>query len=473
MPLLDGDEAVGVLNFESTREGAFRQEDEDFLLTLAGQAVLAIKNAQAYEREKRLVAEGQLLNEISKEITSQLDLKHVFDLILEKALELTHSHMGNLMLYDPDCNDFWMAAERGVAEEKKGNRQGLYQGVVGYAARKRKLLNVDVQQYPWNEMYLEFFPGARSELAVPMLAGSELWGVLNVESPIHNNFGEGDERLLQGLASLAVVALQNAHAYEREKRLLIEAQVLNAISKEITSQLDLDHVFDLILEKALELTHSTLGALHLYDPDQNDLWMAAERGLQKDKKGRRHSLGQGVVGHAAEKRELLNIADVSQHPWNEIFLEYFSGARSELAVPMLAGNELRGVLNVESPIKNNFKESDERLLQGLADMAVIALQNAERYQQSKQEAQRFELLYQAGQELGKISELAQVDQAYDIVRTSAKKYYDGPVVIHRSEEEAKELVAIGTLRDQYLPLFLEIHVRKAAMGTLCRQGIRW
>ena len=109
VPLLDGEEVVGVLNFESTREAAFRQEDEHFLLTLAGQAVLAIKNAQAYEREKRLAEEGQVLNEISKEITSHLDLAHVFDLILEKALELTHSHMGNLMLYDRDRNDLWMA----------------------------------------------------------------------------------------------------------------------------------------------------------------------------------------------------------------------------------------------------------------------------------------------------------------------------------------------------------------------------
>jgi len=74
------------LNFESTKEGAFQQEDQDFLQTLAGQAVLAIKNAQAYEREKRLAEEGRVLNQISKEIISQLDLNYVFDLILKKGI---------------------------------------------------------------------------------------------------------------------------------------------------------------------------------------------------------------------------------------------------------------------------------------------------------------------------------------------------------------------------------------------------
>jgi GAF domain-containing protein len=398
VPLLDGDEVIGVLNFESTREGAFRQEDEYFLLTLAGQAVLAIKNAQAYEREKRLAKESQVLNEISKEITSQLDLTPVFDLILEKALELTHSHMGNLMLYDADQNDLWMAAERGMAGDKKGQRQGLDQGVVGYVARNKQLLNVDLSQPPWNEIYLELFPGARSELAAPMLAGNELRGVLNVEGSSPNNFNESDERLLQGLADLAVVALQNAQAYERERRFAAEGQVLNEISKEITSQLDLAHVFDLILKKALELTRSTTGNLMLYDPDKHDMWMAAERGVSQDKKNRRQSLHEGIVGNVARTKQLLNV-DLSQPPWRDINLDFIPGTRSELAVPMLAGDELHGVLNIESLSSNNFSEGDERLLQGLADLAVIALQNARAYEREKRLAQESQVLNEISKEI--------------------------------------------------------------------------
>src|SRR5439155_9599688 len=101
---------------------------------------------------------------------------------------------------------------------------------------------------------------------------------------------------------LAVIALQNAQVYEREKRLLAEAQVLNEISKEITIQLDHVRVFNLILEKALELTGSTTGTLELYDPERNDLWMAAERGVVKERKGQRLSLDRGVVGYVARNK---------------------------------------------------------------------------------------------------------------------------------------------------------------------------
>jgi GAF domain-containing protein len=469
VPLLDGDEVIGVLNFESTREGAFSQEDQDFLITLAGQAVLAIKKAQAYEREKRLVEEGQVLNEISKEIISQLDLNHVFDLILGKALELTRSTTGNLMLYDRERKDLWMAAERGVAQDKKDRRQSLDEGVVGYAVRTKQLLNVDLSQPQWRDMNLDFIPGTCSELAVPMLAGNELRGVLNIESLSSNNFNESDERLLRGLADLAVIALQNAQAYEREKRLAQESQVLNEISKEITSQLDLTRVFDLILGKALELTHSVFGSLYLYDPHLNELHMVADRGVSEDKKGLRQKLGEGIVGLVAKQQRLQNVEDVTQTPWSKIYQEFFPGALSELAVPMLAGDGLRGVLNIESPSLNNFSESDERLLHGLADLAVVALQNAERYKEAEREAQRMKLLYQAGQELSKITDLEELEQAYEIVVQIADEQSQSQAVIYSLDETNTELMLKYKSSDRDAPLFERIKLDEGISGQVARE----
>ncbi len=469
VPLLDGDEVLGVLNFESTKEGAFHQEDQDFLITLAGQAVLAIKNSQAYEREKRLAEEGRVLNEISKEITSQLDYVSIFNLILDKALELTHSHMGNLMLYDPDKHDLWMAAENGVAAEKKGMRQSLSQGIVGRAARTRQLFNVDLSQPPWDEVDLDFFPGTISEMAVPMLVGDDLLGVLNVESLSPNNYSEWDERLMRGLADLAVIALKNAQAFEREMRLAEERQVLNDISKEITGQLDYVRVFDLILQKTLELTNCTFGALSLYDPIMNDLRIVAETGVGEDIKRMRIPLNHGVIGYVAAHKQLVNVEDVSSPPWNELYLEIFSGIRSELAVPMLAGNELRGVLNVESSAFHHFKGRDERLLQGLADLAVVALQNTERYEKARRDAQRFELLYQAGRELSKISDLTQLEQAYDIVLGIAEEQSQSLILIRRFNKDAQELELIRASQPEFQALFQRRKLDVGINGQVARE----
>ncbi len=468
VPLLDGDEIVGVLNFESTREGAFHQEDQDFLLTLAGQAVLAIKNAQAYEREKRLAEEGRVLNEISKQITSQLNITLVFDLILENALELTHSTTGVLVLYDKDQHDLWMAAERGVSQDKKGRRLHMHQGIAGHVATHKEALIVDPSQSPWNDIYLDYIPGTRSELAVPMMAGDKLLGVLDVESPVENNFGESDERLLKALADLAVVALQNAQAYDREKRLAEEAQVLNEVSKEITSQLDHIRVFNLIIERALSLTHSSLGTLWLYDREQNMLWMASERGVTDERKGKRITLDQGIVGYVARHKTMM-VVDPTQPPWNEIYLAFVPGTHSELTVPMLAGDELRGVLNIESPAPNNFSERDERLLKGLADLAVVALQNAERYEKASKDAQRFELLYEAGQELSKITDLSQIDEAYDIILRIAQQQSKSLVVIRHYDEANQELELIRASQPDYAALYRRTTLDVGINGQVARE----
>ena len=100
---------------------------------------------------------------------------------------------------------------------------------------------------PLEQIFLEYIIGTRSELAVPILSGKKLLGVINVESPSPENFNESDERLLKGLADLAAIALQNAQAFEREKRLALESKILNEISREITGQLNHVKVFDLIL----------------------------------------------------------------------------------------------------------------------------------------------------------------------------------------------------------------------------------
>ena len=469
VPMLDGDEVIGVLNFESTLEGAFGEAEELFLVTLAGQAVLAIKNAQAYEREKRFAQEGTVLNQISKEITSQLDLDHVFDLILEKALELTRSTTGVLVLYDPDRNDLWMAAERGVTESNQNKRIPLDRGVVGYAATTKRSLNVDLSQSPWNEIYLDYIPGTRSNLAVPMLAGDELRGVLNVESPILNNFTQSDKRLLEALADLAVVALHNAQAFEREKRSATESQALNEISQEIASQLDPVNIFHLILRKALELTRSGIGSLHLYDLDLHDLGMAAEYGVAEEKKGERQRLGRGIVGYVAIQKRPCNVEDVTQPPWNELYVEFFPGVRSELAVPMLEGNELRGVLNVESLEVDHFQKDDEQVLKGLADLSVVALQSTERYKKASREAQHSEMLYQAGRELANITNWEHLQQVYDIILRIAEEHSPCQVVIRRYDDVTQELVLLRASLYQINPPFQHIKLDEGLNGQVARE----
>ena len=170
--------------------------------------------------------------------------------------------------------------------------------------------------------------------------------------------------------------------------------------------------------------------------------MAAEYGVAEEKKGQRQKLGRGIVGYVAIHKRPCNVEDVTQPPWNELYVEFFPGVRSELAVPMLEGNELRGVLNVESLEVDHFQKDDEQSTQRVAVLSVVALQSTERYKKASREAQQSEMLYKAGRELAKITDWEQLDQAYDIILHIAEEHSLCQVVIRRYDEYSQELVLI-------------------------------
>ena len=417
VPLIDGEDVVGVLNFESTHEAAFSADDEKFLVILAGQAVLAIKNAQAYEREKRLAEERQALIAISNEIIRQLDPTRVFALILERALEVTSSSAGTLMLYDPHADHLWMAAEQGVRPEQKNQSHSLDEGIVGLAGRSKQLVNVgDTMQPPWNAIHLSFIPDVRSELAVPLLEDGALRGVLNLESTVPYRFVERDERLLSALADLAVIALQNAERYRKAEERQVRLQALYLVDKQIISQLDdPDQVIQAVLGYALELTQAEAGDLHLYEGATATRTYFARMisagpafDLVTVHDAAAASIQRGIVAHVARTLQPYRAQGDAQAD------QYYVGdpaapVHSEVAVPLVSGPQLVGVLNLESPRFFAFDDDDVEILQLLAGQAVIAIQNARTYL-------RLRLLDQAGRMLAEVADLTQLEQAYAVVR---------------------------------------------------------
>jgi GAF domain-containing protein len=249
---------------------------------------------------------------------------------------------------------------------------------VRWAFLNRKPVRVaDVRTDPiWHDLYLPVADGAVSELDVPLVSGEAVLGVINFVGTQVGQFTEADERFLVALAGQAVLAIQNAQAYEQARRDADDRQAINAVSRAMIGQLDLAHVFDQILVQALRVTNSDFGTLHLYDPEQHDLELVAERGVLPAQRNRRIKVGEGIIGPVAEERILLNVPDVTKPPWSERHIPDIPDIRAELAAPLLEGDQLRGVINIEHQNAGHFDERAERLLLALADLAVIAIQNA-------------------------------------------------------------------------------------------------
>jgi GAF domain-containing protein/anti-sigma regulatory factor (Ser/Thr protein kinase) len=459
VPLVDEDSVIGVINFASETPDAFSEKDETFLVTLAGQAVLAIKKAQAYEREKRSAAEGQALIDVGKEIVSQLDLDNVFRLILDKALQITSAQAGTLMLYDPRNNDLWMAAGRGVRPEYKINgRHPLTQGVVGKVASEKRRLNVpDVLVPPWDKIHLSFIPDIRSELAVPLLQGETLRGVINVESTEVAHFESGDERLLTALADLALIALRNAETYQQAQKRQQRLRALYDVGREMIYFADgLERIVQLILRIALDLSGAEVGDLHLYQGDMVTQTFLASRpdpsaeptfGTIVDSELTTPSFERGIVTHVAQQRTAHYADDTRQDPYYRGDPAYLS----EAAVPLVDDEQnLIGVLNLESRRAYAFDQDQRDMLGLLASQAVIAIQNSRLYT-------RLQLLYQLSSNLAKVVDHLEIGEAYNLVRDSvARLQVHSQVTVRRYEAEMGRLRLVSSIETHAIrpPAFL-------------------
>jgi GAF domain-containing protein len=84
----------------------------------------------------------------------------------------------------------------------------------------------------------------------------------------------------------------------------------------------------------------------------------------------RIALGKGVCGTAAQRRQTLVVPDVHRFPGH---IACDAASRSEIVVPILAGGQLLGVLDVDSPVPERFDEEDRGGLEAMVEVFVAAL----------------------------------------------------------------------------------------------------
>lgn len=78
-------------------------------------------------------------------------------------------------------------------------------------------------------------------------------------------------------------------------------------------------------------------------------------------------LGKGVCGTAAQKKETVRVEDVNQFPGH---IACDAASQSEIVLPLIKGDQLIGVLDIDSPEVNRFDELDQKKLEEFANALV-------------------------------------------------------------------------------------------------------
>ncbi len=381
VPLRVEEQTVGTLNVVGRGVGAYTEGDLALATLLGRQVETALQNARLLQRERRRAEQLRALTEVSRQVSSILDVQTLLQRV-GRIIQETHGyHRVNVGIIEGD--DVVFAARAGDEGESLATmrlRVGE-EGITGWVAGSgQPLLVNDIAQEP---RYKSPLPGephrTAAELAVPILIEGRTVGVLDVQSTTKDAFTEEDLHLTQTLAGHLSVAIQNANLYSRVREERDAVELLYEVGQELSGAMDMEEVLPRVLALVVEKTAAYRGSIIVLDPMGNprhhilvreDLSPSVIRLVVQE------VLRRGLAGWVAQNRQPGLVEDTLRDPrWLEL-PETVKGVRSALAIPLLRGDTLVGVLTLVHREPGYFQEKHLQLVTSVANQAAIAIDNA-------------------------------------------------------------------------------------------------
>lgn len=225
----------------------------------------------------------------------------------------------------------------------------------------------------------------RSELAVPLILGGQVLGVLDVQSDLSNKYNADDLFLLQTIADQLAVAIQNARLFEERDRRMAELAVFNQIGAVISGSYDLKVMLPNIVGRVAALFQVEGVSLMLLENDELRFAVATGPGSENI---RAFSLkpGQGIAGSVVETGQTIrvdNVAADSRH-FSAIDSAIDFKTRSLLAVPVQIHGRMLGVMEAINRIDGRpFSRDDEVTLEFIASSVATAIENARLFSETQ------------------------------------------------------------------------------------------
>ncbi len=390
--------------------------DTTLVLVLLAIILIGIVALVAWQRWRsrralvRQVRELQTLADAGRALAeARLDADELCELIYRCASELVDTSTFQLGLFEGSLYDIrlWLRDKQRLPPRRFDLTDNP--GLVGYVRESRQPLLVrdferERDQLPAQPRYTtELAP--RSAVFVPLVARDRSIGALVIQSFQPSTFTDEHVRLLSIIGNQAAAAIANTRLLQQEQRRAGQLQLIGELGRQIAAILDLDTLFHQTVELVRATFDYTFVAICVREENSNRIVLegATHPGLQ----GRHIHVGQGIIGWAVENGAPLNVPDVTRDDryWPDVTLR---ATRSELAVPLIYGENVIGAIDVESDQVAAFNDEDIYTLRTLADQIAIAIHEARLYAAEREQAWISTALLQVAEATGQATSLEEV-----------------------------------------------------------------
>jgi PAS domain S-box-containing protein len=335
--------------------------------------------------------ELQTAYEVNLAISQSIDLERTLKEIVLTTKEALRASNCFLFLLEEKRNELVGVATSAQDPEFETLRIGMRETVAGVWVVKEKqpLMIKDLSSDPRACVVLRERYNQKSALFVPLIVNDTAIGTMILDDTEKQRvFVEAEVRRAQSIANQAGLAIQRARLYQAVKEKVQEVTVLYEVGHALSSTLDLDTV----LGEMMRILSDSFGYLHcsilLLNADKSELHVQAFSGYAENVDKLSVKVGhEGITGWVAATGRPLYVPDVHRDPR---YVPGLNGVKSEIALPLKIGEEVLGVLNVESTEKAAFRERDVRILSSLAAQAAVAIENASLYAEVQSKAEELD-----------------------------------------------------------------------------------
>lgn len=381
VPLNAGAETIGSLSIAS-RDGAivYTRGQLELLQAIADQTAGAIVKARLLEETEQRARQLSTLNEITRQLTSTLELEPLLQNILENAVGILNCEAGSLFLMDEQTDELVFKVTVGpVASNLIGQRLAPGTGIVGRAVQTRGPVIENEDQTSANHFKgIDQQTGfvSRSLMAIPLQVKDRVIGVIEVINRRDGlPFLQDDQTLLTAFAGQAAVAIENARLYTLTDQELAdrveELSVMQRIDRELNASLEVDRAMRITLDWALRQSSAEAGLIGILD--ENNLRIMSQQGFDEQLQ----SLPDQTM--KVELPSMLKAVETGMPQQVTVDApghRLIPTSHTQMVIPIRRENTVIGLLFLESM---NDSQVDMNFLNRLTDHAAIAISNAQLY----------------------------------------------------------------------------------------------
>jgi serine phosphatase RsbU (regulator of sigma subunit)/putative methionine-R-sulfoxide reductase with GAF domain len=401
-PLKIENHVIGVFDIQSDNPGAFDNNDLTILRALANNISIAIWNTRLYHNIRLRAEQLSTISEVSRAITIIFNTDELLKKIVNLINERFNYPYVHIFTIDTLQNKIKFRSGSGQRSEWYEQEDIAYdlqseKGVLSWVAQNQETKRIgDV-----NSEHLYIKPAIAehpkgSEMAIPILFGGDVLGILDIQSDQNHAFTMDDQRLMETLADNIAIAIRNARLYHSERWRRQVAESMRDIVGLLSENIALDDILQETLERLQKILPCDIAGIWLFEDElsegetitSDELVLASYQTSEDYPPYQLNEFSflpdEWVRNALSNAFPTIRKPDETQGPIAKAY--NLPQNYSSIAAPLSTGEEVLGMLTLDHHLPGKYGLESQKITSAFANYAAIAIKNARLYASSQEQA---------------------------------------------------------------------------------------